>query len=511
MSVLKKNILANYVGSLWTAAMSLICVPFYIHFVGIEAYGLIGIFAALLSVLSLLDMGLSATLNREMARLAVQDGKAQEMRDLIRTLEILYWAAGLIVSAAVILSCRFIAYDWVNVKNLSPRTVQNAVMIMGLAVAFQWPISLYSGGLMGLQRQVLLNGINVLVATFRGLGAVLILWLVSPTIEVFLSWQIVINGVHIGLVAFSLWRSLPCAEELPRFRRELLRSIWRFAAGVTGITMLATLLMQLDKIILSHMLSLETFGYYTLAGVAAMTLYRFVSPVFQATYPRLTSLFALNAPGEVTRLYHESAQLVSLLLAPVAVVVALFSKQIMLLWTQNTATAEHTHRLVGILVIGNTLHGLMNMPYALQLAAGWTRLALIMNLVSVVLLIPLMVVFTKWYGAVGAASIWVILNCGYFLFGPPIMHRRLLPAEKWRWYCADVMRPILGATIVGLVAYRFVSLEGLGPQRQCIVLGGIWAMTIGAAASLAPDLRRVLGKVLASYSSEQKRLRQEAS
>ena len=49
MSVLKKNILANYVGSLWTAAMSLICVPFYIHFVGIEAYGLIGIFAALLS------------------------------------------------------------------------------------------------------------------------------------------------------------------------------------------------------------------------------------------------------------------------------------------------------------------------------------------------------------------------------------------------------------------------------------------------------------------------------
>jgi O-antigen/teichoic acid export membrane protein len=161
MSVLKKNIAANFGGGVWTGLMNLVFVPLYIHFLGIEAYGLIGIFATLLGMFALLDMGLSSTLNREMARLAVQPGNAREMRDLVRTLEIPYWLAGLLIRVIVIGLSPFIAYHWVKADHLTPHTVQTAIMIMGLAVAFQWPMSFYSGGLMGLQRQVLLNVINV--------------------------------------------------------------------------------------------------------------------------------------------------------------------------------------------------------------------------------------------------------------------------------------------------------------------------------------------------------------
>ncbi len=62
---------------------------------------------------------------------------------------------------------------------------------------------------MGLQRQVLLNGFNIFMATIRGGGAVLILWLVSPTIQAFFGWQIVSSGLQSFLVALLLWRSLP--------------------------------------------------------------------------------------------------------------------------------------------------------------------------------------------------------------------------------------------------------------------------------------------------------------
>ena len=468
--------------------MSLVFVPLYIHFLGIEAYGLIGIFATLLALFGLLDMGLSSTLNREMARLTVQEGKAQEMRDLVRTLEIPYWAVGLLISVIVIGLSPFIAYHWVNAINLSPKTVQTAIVLMGLAVAFQWPMGFYSGGLMGLQRQVLLNVINVLMATFRGLGAVLILWLVSPTVEAFFSWQIVVSVVHIGLIVLFLWRSLPHAAEPPRFRRELLLNIWRFAAGMTGITVLVTILTQLDKVILSRMLSLEMFGYYALASVVAMNLGRFVSPVFSATYPRLTNLVALGATEEITRLYHKSAQLVSVLVLPAALVIALFSKEILLLWTQSPLTAGHTHVLVSILVMGTAVNGLMNIPYAMQLASGWTRLAFLTNFVSLLLLVPLMIVLTKWYGAVGAASVWVILNVGYMFISLPIMHRRLLPTEKWRWYFEDVGLPF-GVALLVAGALRLI----LPMQVHNLALGACIAMisvvTLGATAAATPVTR----------------------
>lgn len=468
--------------------MTLVFVPLYIHFLGIEAYGLIGIFTTLLAIFGLLDMGLSATVIREMARLAVQEGKARDMRDLVRTLEIPYWAVGVLISVIVIGLSPFIAYRWVNTENLSPKTVQTAIMIMGFAIAIQWPVGFYSGGLIGLQRQVLLSSINAVMATFRGLGAVLILWLVSPTVEAFFLWQIAVSVAHTGLIAFCLWRSLPDAAEPPRFRRELILNIWRFAAGMTGITVLSTILMQMDKVILSRMLSLELFGYYTLANVVAMTLHGFVGPIFSATYPRLTNLVELSATDEIKNLYHDSAQLLSVAVLPAALVVALFSKEILLLWTRSTVTVEHTHLLVSILIAGTAIHGILNIPWALQLASGWTRLAFLVNFASVLLLLPLMIALTKWYGAVGAASVWVILNAGTMLFAIPIMHQRLLPTEKWRWYSIDVALP-LGVALMVAGAFRLilpmpVNLFALG--FNIVMISGV---TLGATALATPVTR----------------------
>lgn len=451
MSVIKKNIAANFAGNMWTGLMGIVFVPIYIHFMGIEAYGLIGTFATLLALFGLLDMGLSTTLNREMARLSVEKNNAQEMRDLVRTLEVPYWAVGALISLIVIVLSPIIAYQWVNAENLSPKTVQTAIRLMGLAVAFQWPMSFYSGGLMGLQRQVLLNGINAVMATFRGVGAVLILWLVSPSVEIFFSWQIIVSTFHIALIIFFLWRSLPHTAEPPRFRRKLLLNIWRFAAGMTGITVLSTILMQLDKVILSRMLSLEMFGYYTLAGSVSMTLYRFISPVFSAIYPRLTNLVALGATDDIIILYHKSAQLMSVIVLPAAVVVALFSEELLLIWTQNPVTTENTHVLVSIFVLGTAINGLMNIPYALQLAFGFTKFGIIGNIISVLVLVPFMIILTKWYGVVGAASVWLILNLGYMFISLPIMHIWLLTSEKWRWYKYDMFIPfIVSLTVAGL-------------------------------------------------------------
>ncbi len=497
MSIVRKNIIANFGGSLWTGLMGLVFVPLYIRFMGIEAYGLVGIFAGLQAIFALLDMGLSNTLNREMARLSAQEGKVQEMRDLVRTLEIPYWAIGVLIALTVTLLAPFVAFKWVNVKALSPQSVKTAVMIMGLSIAFQWPLSFYSGGLMGLQRQVLMNILNTVVSTFRGLGAVLVLWLISPTVEAFFSWQIVISMCHTGLAAFFLWKSLPTTQKRPRFRTELFINVWRFAAGVTGITILASILTQTDKIILSRMLSMEVFGYYTLAQTVAMTLYRFIGPIFSAVYPRLTNLVSLNDQRELKTLYHKSAQFLSVIVLSATLVVAFFSKELLLLWTQDTVTTEHVHLLVSILIIGTALNGLMNIPYALQLAYGWTKLGFWVNLVSVFILVPLMMFLTKHFGATGAAFVWVILNGGYVLFGLQIMHIRLLPEEKWRWYLEDVGLPFVAAMLLS-VFFRVIM-----PFPDTTILGltylfAISAMTLLAAAIAAPITRRWLREQLAS-------------
>jgi O-antigen/teichoic acid export membrane protein len=437
--------------------MGLVFIPLYIKFMGVESYGLIGIFATLQAIFVILDMGLSATLTREMARLSVLPSREQEMRNLVRSLEIIYWFVAIFIGLSIMAISPFIAHHWVKAGQLSPQSIEQALRIMGFAMALQWPASFYSGGLTGLQRQVLLNVINIGMATLRGAGAVLILWLLSPTIQAFFSWQIIISIINTCLLSFFLWHMLPHTEKRATFQKQLLIGIWRFAAGMSGISILATILTQLDKIILSKMLTLEMFGYYTLAGVFAMSLYRLIGPVYSAIYPRFTQLVSLADQDGLKKLYHESCQFMSVLILPVSVVVSMFSYEIMLIWTQNQVTAEKSHALVSILICGTALNGLMNIPYGLQLAHGWTRLALSANLIAIIMLAPMIVFMTFHYGALGGASVWVILNCGYVFISIHFMHKRLLLREKWNWYWHDVSLPLIASLLIPGLGRIFIS------------------------------------------------------
>lgn len=498
MSTIKRNVMANFGGSIWQALMVLAFVPLYIKFMGVESYGLIGIFTAFQALFVVLDMGLGATLSREMARLSVLPGKEQEMRNLVRSLEVIYWAVAVFIGLLIVVLAPFIANYWVKGGQLSPQTIEQAVRIMGFAMALQWPASFYSGGLLGLQKQVLLSAINSGIGTLRGVGAVLVLWQLSPTIEAFFLWQIVVSFVGTFLLSLSLWYTLPRAGGNAVFKKHLLAGVWRFAAGMAGISVLATILIQLDKIILSKMLPLEVFGYYTLAGTVGMSLYCFIRPIFSAVYPRVTQLVSLSDLDGLKRLYHKSSQFMSVIIIPVAVVVALFSYEVLLIWTQNPVTAEKCHLLVTILICGTALNGLMHIPYALQLAHGWVKFGFYTNLISVIILTPMIVFLTSKYGAIGGASAWVILNSGYVVVAIYFMHRRLLPDEKWRWYWQDVGLPLLTSLVVAGLA-RFLVSGQISQVDMVFWLTIISLSTLSLTAVATPVTRNWLFEKLSYF------------
>jgi O-antigen/teichoic acid export membrane protein len=101
LSPYRTNLIANIAGTGSLALVQLACVPIYIAFLGIEAYGLVGFFMTLQAVLRVFDLGLSMTVNREMARYSVQPDKFDEMRDFLRTVETGYWLLGAAVGTIV--------------------------------------------------------------------------------------------------------------------------------------------------------------------------------------------------------------------------------------------------------------------------------------------------------------------------------------------------------------------------------------------------------------------------
>lgn len=479
---LRRNVVANYLGQGWSALMGIAFVPIYIKYLGMEAYGLIGLFAVLQTWLTLLDLGMTPTLNREVARYSVGAYSVESIKDLVRTLEIVCVAAAVLIAAAILLSSEWLATDWLNAQKLPVSEVAKALGVMGIVAALRFVEGLYRGAILGLQRQVWLNVVSSILATVRGVGAIGVLAWVSPTIQAFFVWQLVISVVSLVCFALAVHRAFPDVGRPARFSLRAVASVWKFAGGMFLTTLLVLLLTQIDKVLLSRLLSLESFGVYTFAAMVAGVLFQLIGPIAQAYFPRLTQLTEQGDERAVAAAYHQGAQLMSIMLVPVGLVLIVFAEPLLAAWTGNETLARDAAPIAAILAVGTVLNGWMHIPYMLQLASGWSSFAVRMNLVAAAILVPAIFWVTPRYGPVGAAWVWVVVNAGYVLVAMHFMHVRLLPKEKWSWYAKDIFWPTI-------LAGGVVLLSGLAHPAG--LRGGmefLWALVTGALALVAATL-----------------------
>lgn len=496
--MVKKNLVANFLGQGWTALMGLAFIPIYIRYLGIEAYGLIGLFALLQAWLNLLDIGMAPTLGREMALFTGGNQSAHCIRDLLRSIEVIAVGIAVVTAVCIALGAEWIAAEWLKVEKLPIEVVAQAITVMGLVTALRFIEGIYRSSILGLQRQVIFNVIKSIMATLSALGAVAMLAWVSPTIQAFFLWQGLISAVTLGLFVAMVYHILPHAGRKGRFSFPALQRVWRFASGILVITFLALLLTQVDKVLLSKMISLSDYGYYTLASTIAAALFVITAPITQALYPRFCELFAQKNHSGMVAAYHLGTQLVSVIAGGGALVLIALSETFLRLWTQDAELAHCVAPLLSLLMLGNLLNGLMWIPYQTQLAHGWTNLTVCINIVAVVFIVPAILWVTPRYGAVGAAWVWVILNGGYVVVGIHFMYRRILVNEKWRWYGQDVLAPMLAGTLV-VFAFRTFWKIPSNPLTDATQLVLAAALTYGATLCAAGQTRRLLQAQLRHY------------
>lgn len=484
----RRNVVANFVGRAWGGVLLILLVPTYVHYLGIESYGLVGFFATMQGVFILADLGLSTTLNRELARLSVSAANADRMNDLVRTFEVIYWSGAAVIAVLSVAIAPVLARYWIHAQHLSMQTVQASLGFMGVAVALQLPWALYTGALQGLQRQVEFNVIVVLAATIRLFGGLMLVIWVWRSITGYFAWNLAAIAAQTAAAALLVWRVLPKRDVRPCLRLDLIRELGAFASGLAIVSILSVLLMQTDKVVLSYAVSLKTFGYYSVAASVASGLYVLAQPIFNGVFPRMAQLVVRGETEELASLYHTSAQLVATAVLPVAVVLITFAPEVLAAWTHSPEMVAESTLVLRLLIAGTALHALSHIPYALQLAHGWTALTAWINAFGVLLLVPLTYFGAKAYGGPGAAAGWLILNCGYVIVGIQIMHKKLLRSEKGRWYRDDVLLPLAGASVVVVLGRSLMAVE-MAEWKTVMFIGCVGVLAVVAAGVGAQSVR----------------------
>lgn len=445
---------------------------------------MIGFFATLQTLLQLLDFGLATTISREVAR-GSSASDLEKARRLLHTLARFYWAASFFIAATFYLSAPVLASRWLTLEGLSVNSAAEAIMLMGIVLACRWPIGLYSGVLIGADRLAKLSAISIAMVTVAQLGALLIVIFVSPTLKAFFLWQAFASICYVFLVRFVAWQVLG-RPSIRRFDIRQLKTVWRFSLGASAVSISGLFLSNIDKVLLSKILSLSDYGRYTLAALAGSSLSIILIPTFNVIYPRLSVLAVERDPTKILVFYRSGSRLLACALFPVAAFGAIFSKELLLWWTRDSGLADSASSMVSLFLLGTALNGVMHFPYALQLALGKTNVPLILNLTLIVIMVPITFILATAYGGVGGAAAWACLNAIYAIFGAYVTDKYVLAGAGIRPMLEDLAVPaILSLSIVVFGGSMILELEYTYFVKIVVGIGLLMAalvLTLGLSA-----------------------------
>jgi len=419
--------------------------PLYIQYMGAEAYGLVGFFTMLQACFGVLDMGLTPTIGRETARYHGGSVTAMAYRQLFRSLSLIFAGIAVIGGGGLWLLADEVAGQWLNIEELSTDEVVFAVQVMAVSVALRWMGGLYRGVIAGSERLVWLSGFNSMIATLRFIVVFASMWIYGFTPLVFFIHQLAVALLElIGLLLMGR-RLLPSFGLLKgaigwSFRP--VSSVLKFALTIAFTSSIWVMVTQSDKLILSGILPLKEYGYFTLAVLIASGIMVISKPLSSAVQPRLTKLFAEGKMDNLVDLYCESARLTTVVSFSVAITISFFPYEVLYVWTGNEEIAVSTKEILRFYVLGSGFLALAAFPSYLQNATGNLRYHLIGNLLILLFLVPSSIFAAIYYGALGASYVWFFLNLIYLLAWVSYSHTKIIPGNALRWLVYGFVFPV---------------------------------------------------------------------
>ena len=452
---LKKNIIANYIGQAYKAIIGIVMMPLYLSYLGSEAFGLIGFYIMLQSWMQLLDIGMKPTLARESSKYRAGSIKSQELRKIIRTLEVVFVLTGALSALAIILSSDYIAVSWLNVKDLEISTVSLTLSIMAIIVGVRWLTSLYNGVVTGLERQVWLNGFGIIAGTFRFVFVLIPFEIYGASIEVFFFYQLIISLLEVLIIITFTYGNFEKSTELVRYSFDVLKKIYKFSFAIAFGSVVWVLVTQIDKLILSKYISLQEYGYFSLAIVIANGLFVLGNAIGAAIMPRMTIYNEQGNGKELDKLYFLSVEIVLMIVVPISSMLFFYGDNILYLWTNDTLAAISASKIMKWYVLGNVVVSMGAFAYYLQYAKGDLKLHVRGNIILASILIPSQIYVASNYGPIYTGLLWFVINLLIVVFWLGVIHKKFLPGKHLSWLWVNIKMFIGGYVVVYALSYYF--------------------------------------------------------
>lgn len=443
---LARHTLVSYVSHAYVALAGLLGLVAYVRYIDAETYGLIAFYGVLQTWFMLLDMGLGATLARETGRHRAGGLDPAALAQLVRRVQQVLVAVGAAGLLAVVSASGFITNQWLKIESLDLASTRWALQLMAGSLMLRFVTVAYRSVLTGTEDFIRLATLNIVFASLRFLLVIPLFMYVGTDALHFFTYQLGVAMLELLVMrrhaGQSLAAVLPAAlkpsKESTAPAPAITHELWRFAAAASATAALWIAVTQVDRLILSLLLPLAQFGYFSLAVLVASSLFVASTPINTVLLSRLSVLQETRNVTEVHRLYRMGTQIMAVVCLPVAGVLWVLAGPTLWLLTGNRELALAAESVLAYYAIGNACLLFAMCPYLLLYARGQMGLHVAGQLLLLAALAPAMSWAAHRGGIDHTGPVWMACNALYLLLWVPVMHKRHWPDMHLQWLTRDI-------------------------------------------------------------------------
>lgn len=456
------------------AAMLLIT-PYILKTIGKDHYGIWALAGVMTSYAQLSDFGITESLVKYTAEYHAKKDSASLNR-LVNTVLFSYLGIALAVGWGLFVSLPFVAAEILKIPAvLQPQAVEIyrlAVIVFLVNMLF----GVFSSIIVGSQQIGFSTAIYIVSTLISAGGTIMFLqhgWGLRG---------LVINSAMVAVVTSML--NIAVASRLfPDLRinflqfidRAMLKQILNFSWKVQASSISHVMIFQIDRILLSRYLGLESVAYYEIGSTAASYARSFLAAVISPLCPAASELSARKEFSLITGLYNRSFKLIAMLALPLCLLVIALARPFIAVWVgPGFDLAAVTLQLLMPAYVINVLTGPgsfilngINRPdisMRSALFAGVTNLFLCIFLVKTI----------GYFGLIIGISTSLVVSALYFAF----MLHRVIPELKWDLYPPVFIKPLLLSTPFAVTLYCLTTWYDLADILSLAFLSCAYALLV---------------------------------
>ncbi len=463
------NAIFNTSSWVLSIVFNFIFLPYIVHKLGTEAYGILILVLSVIGYFALLDLDLGQAVTKYVAQYRAA-GDMQTVTEIIGVTLSIYLFLGLVGAGSILLMANIIVTHFFKIQHDLLPAARMSLSLGACGFFFTMLLTSLAAIPNGLNRYDISSKVSIVMSLCTTGLTVLLLYAGFGLVAV-VSLNVILSAVGVACYLVIVKQLLPEVALRPILKRQPLRKVLGFGVFSSLSRLSYIIQFQTDRILTGAILGASWVTYYFVPFSIVKKAMTVTSQIGGVILPVVSALQGNDDPESVSRLYFKASRLIITIATAICLPILLFGDRFLGLWMGEEFAAK-SGLVMLLITISLYADAFTNVPSFVVQGLDRPKVTGMFAMANAIVNVGLIYPLGKRYGITGIAMAFLVSSVGSAPLFIHYANKHILNISTLR-LIREAYWPPISAALLAVVPFLFIRRH---PVPNLLSLLAIMAM-----------------------------------